>query len=545
MQTTTSQQTNTVIPQPQAMTAPAVNVVNNSVNNTVNKNVIASTTKAPKPPKQPAARSSALVAFLNNLYKDQEQEIKFKGFEGYVPSEKKPNKKTQDIILDVTKFKGLNEVREALMETPSQPMTKIIERTFDLTMRSVLDIADQYDLTDKSFNILVQSLIPQLNLPVTSANTDPLDCITKYLTNNEYFQVKAYNKVFPHPVIDTTKDAKLLNLKYLQQPCTYQNRVLQMMIGEGKSEQVILAELLESIVSSIKFSDKVKKEDYPLYQKQLRNPKIFEIVMGDNKEFEKVAAKLHILDLQGTEKPELLTPEMRKYVLTVIRELNSIKNLFRLTVAGFQANPTSNPMECLKKYSEFLNKISEFVNDKLKYVSSTKAEIDSVTKAKILANKENKQEIDIEFYKKKYELFIRYFVETCKFIEDILGLHDPTSPKTAFNAFIGELRKVGTFKLSNGLRKDLLAITTPGAVITQELIDNIVNQHYVEELGNTKSLDPFNDEVYSKIGKLIDVKIDKQFRIAVGVAIMYYVQHQIEVIKAGCNYKKIKVIVKA
>lgn len=556
MQTTTSQLNAFPAAQPaQNMPMP----MNASINVPVvppqeNKSIVASATPAPsttaKVPKAPGIKSATLVNFLNSVYKGYEkQEIKFKSFEQYKPkTDNKAKRTTEPLILDVTKFNGLNELRKALSENPSVPMTKIIERTFDLTIRSVLDITDQYNITDKNFNILRQHLIPQLNLPPVAQSGNPIDVITKYLRSNDYFMVKAYNKTFPHAIRDASKEATLLNVIYLQQSCKYQNRVLQMMINEKKQEKVILMELLQLIANDTPIDGNVSKEDYALIKQQLRNPKLVDIVLGvqDVKDVDKIVAKLNQLTLQGTEAAVLVTPKMKKYMLDVIRELNSIKGLYKLTEQAFRTNPTSNPAECLAKYGEFINKWATFTEERIGHVNKSIAELQSVTASRHAADKNNTEAIDNEHNKKMYEIFIRYFIDTCRFITDLLGLTVADDAKATLNAFITELRKGGAVTLSPSIRKELAVLVAPGAVITQELINEIVNKYYMVEVSaNAKSLDPMNSEVYGKIGKLLGVPLENnQFRIAIGVAIMHYIQQQLQVLLAGCSHKKVNVIIK-
>ena len=57
-------------------------------------------------------------------------------------------------------------------------------------------------------------------------------------------------------------------------------------------------------------------------------------------------------------------------------------------------------------------------------------------------------------------------------------------------------------------------------------------------INSPKTYDPNDLTVYSKIGKFCQLDIRKEYRVAIGIAIVAYIQQQIQLIQAANRKKK-------
>lgn len=499
-------------------------------------------------------KEAALVNFLNSIYKTMDgpkttfeaHDLELHKREEKAKKSGKPAAALEEVI-DLSNYIGLGELRDRLNANPELPMTQIIENTFDLRLRSALDIADKYNLTNPKFNVLVNELVPQLGIPEADVNINTyINGITDYLNDTDHFRLKMYNKYFPHSLRNPGDVNNRLNVIYLQRGGKHQDKVLEL-IGAGKSERDILLELQKSYPSGYKFDKEPTPERKKICQIQLGNPKLVDHILGMTSASDtKFINDLHQITLQGTESAELVTPEMKKNIRELIKDLWNVRSMYKVITDAMNDNKDVPYAECLKNYNAAVKHLVGYAQEKTSWVAQEFNKIQSYIETQTAAGVAEDL-INNDSCKMAYELFIRYFVDACRVVSEALDFYTE-KPESGINAFLAEVRKFASYRLPRNLKQLLITITAQGSTVTEEIIVKIVDEHYLdwEFINTVRSLDPYSEDIYAKVGKLLGVSIDKSFRIAVGVAILSWVQQNIEVIRAANGKKKsVEIYIKA
>lgn len=535
------------------------------------------TTKQPKTPKIKAVRmpkkaseekqfsSTIITNFLNNYYRNsamkntEQQSLNFKVY----PVEK-ASKISNQYVVDLYNYQGLLDFIAIYKEAQKQDknIEFVIERTFDMRLRACLDSARVFKTNDKTkINVFQEFVIPQLGFDTNNFMNivDYINGVSSYFTNEAKLKTKIYNLIFPHDSHNQDKDPVGVNVIYLQHVSKYHDEVLDMVINKEWDDSAILEECQKRYAKESTLSNEIKF--------QLMNPKIAATVLNppmitDKRGKEVVDSKwIETLNAvqpgkrkgQVQDSDRKLTSDEKKAVRNLVRELMIVKSFIKIVQGGKNARKVDvdddgnkvvvplNPdlKQCLAEYNEVYGKTVAFyqywqrtIEAELKRIQQdkdkVKLESDEVEEDKLETLVQNNEQ------KLQYQLFLRYFIETVRFIRT--ELHN----QQAFKSFINDVKKDIIFKFNKNLRSKLETLVNQEEKVSDEQIEELANGNFKEWMfiNSPKTYDPNDLTVYSKIGKFCQLDIRKEYRVAIGIAIVAYIQNQIQLIQAANRKKK-------
>ena len=523
--------------------------------------------------------STIITNFLNNYYRNlamknpSAQSLNFKVF----PADK-ADKVINQPVIDLYNYQGLLDfiaiykAAQSLPEDqlpPSKVNEFVIERTFDMKLRACLDSARVFKTNDKSkLNVFQEFIIPQLGFDRSNFMniTDYINGISSYFASENKLKTKIYNLVFPHDSHNQDKLPVGVNVIYLQHVSKFHDDVLDMVINQELGDVDVLKECQKKFANESGLPAEVAQ--------QLINEKIAELVIdppliNDKKGKGTVDVKALIESLEAVEvKPikkgkkvvgvettplgRKLNGEEAKAVRSLVRELLIVKSFIKIINGGKRARKVEKDAEgkdiavplnadlkqCLAKYHEVYNNTINFYNYWKKTIETELARIEA-DKDKVKYDEDaegvNVDELVLQNQQRlQYQLFLRYFVETVRFIKSELGYTQ------AFKSFINDVKKDVIFKFNKTLRTKLEALVAQEEPPSDEQISTLAGEHFKDWMfiNSPKTYNPNDLGVYSKIGKFCQLDIKKEYRVAVGIAIVAYIQQQIALIQATNRRKK-------
>ena len=531
--------------------------------------------------------ATIITNFLNNYYRnmasESSQSLMFKNY----PADglQRTNNK---VVIDLYDYQGLIDFIETYKAMSDKEYKEIIERVFDMKLRACLDVADTYRLNDKSkLNVFQDFIIPQLEFSERKDTSiqSYINAINSFFENEAKIKTKIYNSVFPHDTHDPAKLPKGVNVIYLQHISKFHDKVLDMVINKGYDRERVLKEVQKLFCKHYSFADeKLTPEQRERYMTQMINPELIQMVLNpprtndkhgreivDNKWIE----RLHVCTLNRKngkmdETDELVKANDKRYIREIVRELMIVKSFYQIIKGGENARnivrvvrdgkevEEAVPMdvdfgECLDRYKKIYDSIMKFYHNwqnrikkeladiernKMKtggrnaYYSVVDDEDENTTNDDVAANEEAER--------KTYALFLRYFVDSVLMVQKAFGYNN------ALKSFIGDIKREVNFKFNKDLRTKLTEMIKNNDV-SDEAIDELAEKHYREWmfLNSPKTYDPNELGIYSKIGKFCGLPIKKDYRIAVGIAIVAYIQDQLKIVRAAnAKKKEIQVYIK-
>lgn len=493
----------------------------------------------------------------NKSNKTPEQFLTHITFKNYT---QKTGQKQAKNVIDLSEYDGLkrfvkiyneciNENKQSKKDDEFDdgvPMERIINLTFDQRLHTFLNVVSEYgfngklnsDSTDDKTaktdaKVFANYIIPQLGfIPRSEVSVRTcVDAINTFFENEEKIKTKIYNSEFPHSLHDKSGDAKGVNVVYLQHISKrYHDDILKMIIqGDMSNEDVILA-IQRRFKNDFDFKD-VKSDskmdklnriaERQAIKAQLLHPEVRRHVLesdNDDKWIDSLRAFMFDEDDEDETKvvedasKRLLTPTEKSAVKKLVSELRIVMSFIKIIRAGKEANPSTNLRQCLKSYTNILNETRLFYE----------------------AHKDVKSET--------FEDFLKYFVETVKFLMSKFG-YKKTGTKTPLKSFIADLKGTLQFRFNKKLRTAIEGLIDKEKV-TDSDVKAIVDE-FKDEFGyitSPKTYDINELNVYSKIGKYVKLELPKDFRVAVGVAIVSYIQEKVNLIRAF-NAKKRDVVI--
>ena len=515
---------------------------------------------------------TVITNFLNNYYRNvalknpAEQLLTFKVF----PTEEKAAAKaSQQITIDLYQYQGLLDFIQLYKLAKADKDTnwtldQIIDRVFDMKLRACLDVPRVFKTNDKTkINAFQEFVVPQLGFNTDNSMNiqDYINGVSSYFAKDDKLKTKIYNLVFPHDSHSADKLPVGVNVIYLQHVSKYHDEVLNLVINKGLEDQAVLESVQKLYANDFDGSDNVKL--------QLLNPKIAAFVcdppmVEDNKHKQvidvKALDKLVAVRMGGTKrKPELveddraLTSEEKKAVRALYRELMIVKSFVKIIQGGKNARKVEKQgdklvavpdgrtlKECLDKYNEVYGNTQKFYQDWQARIAKTLETIEAETAHSVeLTTKETDPAVIAQLVedakaKQQYELFLRYFVDAIRFIKNELHYTQP------FKTFINDVKKDVLFKFNKNLRSSIDELVEQEKPVSDEQVQTIAEAHYKDWkfINSPKTYDPNDLSIYSKIGKFSGLDVKKEFRVAIGIAIVAFIQEQIALIKAGNKKKK-------
>ena len=523
--------------------------------------------------------STVVVNFLNNYYRNVAmkkrddknfQSISFKTFNEKkeldrieenkkLEPEKQKESKQLPFTIDLADYEGLGAFVETCKKWHDKNFKDVIEATFDMRLRGCLDVAKIYKTNDPKLQNAFEVVIAQLGFDKSNMMRidDYIKGVSSFFENTDKLKTKIFNSTFPHDSHDAELDPSGVNVIYLQHVSVFHDEVLDLLINKHLSESDILGEVqklfAKSFVEQNRVSEPEAQAKLQRLVQQLMNTKLIDIVLNppavETKKREIIDPKwledLRVVEKKGrklVETEELLTTEEKKAVKSLLRELFIVKSFIKIVQGGqnarelvldedgkliltgeverkgkkvqvHQTKPVNADLsECLQHYKETYELVTKFYNDWKKQIERAKS-FDE---------------------RGKYELFLRYFISAVKFARDELGYQQP------LKNFINDIKKDVLFKFNKSLRVELEKLISTKDAVKPEEVEALAEKHFANwsYINSPKTYDPNDMNIYGKIGKYCTVPIKKEYRIAVGIAIVAYIQDQIKLIATRYNKKR-------
>ena len=527
-----------------------------------------------------------ITNFLNNYYHNLaaknhgEQSLNFKVFPQPGDEENKKKINKQAAILNLYDYQGLYDFistyKAAREQNPDCSIESIIDLTFDMKLRACLDNARVFKTNDKTkLNTFQEFIIPQLGFNSNNVMNiiDYINGVSSYFNNDAKLKTKIYNHVFPHDSHNADKPPTGVNVIYLQHTSKYHDDVLNLVVDNEEhyeDEQSLYRFVLGEIQKH--FTDDYKSDDKGV-KLQLMNSAIIDNVMnlpmiasekkgnkGGSIVDPKWINKLKRVELSGTKGKaklvnldEELTKDEVIAVKLLVRELLIVKSFIKIILGSKNAREVVKNeagedetvkvnvdlKEHLEAYNEVYNKTKQFFNKWNKQIKNELARINK-EKERVRKTAQETDENAIEQLVKdteeeqQYALFLEYFIATVRFIKSQFNYTQP------FKTFINDVRKDITFKFNKGLREKLEVLVNQNEEPTDEQIKELANKYFKDWkfINSPKTYDPNDLSIYSKIGKFCGLNIRKEYRVAIGIALVSFIQEQIALIKAFNKRKK-------
>lgn len=364
-------------------------------------------------------------------------------------------------------------------------------------------------------NTFEKGIIPALCLgkPKEQSIEGHVDAINDFFNNGEKLRTRVYNLCFPHSLHDTGKDAKGVNIIYLQRISKFHDDVLRQLV-EGVEDREILSFVQSKYIESFKFplDSKLNEEEREGVKLQLRNAEIVTNILtppAESKWIDQLKAiKLGPKGKGQVQTTNPLSKAEKEAVRQLVRELRIVLAFNTLVRKAVEANPEGPSLrECYENYSMILTEIAEF---------------HAAHKPKV----------------RNHFTFIKFLVESAIFIKSKFGYKenvDPKKPPTNhLKLFITELHSKIPFKFNKDIRKSLVAFVNGTEQFDDEKLAEVAEDYKDEwtDLNGPKSYDVSKLDIYAKIGKIVPATLGKQYRVAVGLHIFQFILEQIRIQRA-------------
>lgn len=490
--------------------------------------------------------STIITNFFNNYFKGETvlvsedpnaapvtQHLTFKNFPVDDKNKQKSKDKSQKPppkhnVIDLNKYDGLKTFVETfnnlVREKPSIDMFNVVDLTFDVKLRACLDIVEKFKPNGPE-RVLQTHLIPQLGFSSENVTTIQsfINAINEFFENIDKIKTKIYNTEFPHSVHDDKEPEKGVNVIYLQHISKFHDEILNWVINDGIDDSDIMLEIQRKFSMEPEYKGLTDLKERQHLQTQLLNPDISSKVLNpplidDPKhDGKKLVDPKWCDNLRPVEKNksgllvpssiDKLTPIELHNVKALVRELNIVASFLKILRGGHKAKPEIDLKQCLSRYNHVFAKSRQF------YESHKKLKDDS------------------------YESFLKYFVEAVRFIKSEFNY------KTPLKTFINDLKPKVQLKFNKKLRAAIEELVKADK-ITDDDINRVAAAHKEEwmYISSPKTYDVNELSIYAKIGKFAEVNVTKEFRIAIGIAIVMFIQEQIALIRAAEGKRKEVVI---
>ena len=452
-------------------------------------------------PKEPKKFTSNIVTnFYNDHYKRLENrngpQIKFKNC---------PKNEDGKLIIDLTKYEALTQLNADFDEK------KDINNVYDLNLHACLNLCDKLDIDTNSrskkdkdiyTNFLEEHIVPQLwTEKINEYNVnDYYNAVLSLFECTDRLKIKLFNNIFPHGIHNPEKEKKGVNIVYLQHISKYHDFVLEKLIIDGKTEPEIIMLVQREFA-----------REFANGNDQLLHPKIAKTIIDDESKSNKKSfdykwisqlQKIASITKKGVSyESNLMDSDNIKEITELVRELLVVKSFLTNIKRGTDDEPNVKLSDAYSKYKRTLESVNEFYNDH-KQISND------------------------------FPDFMVFFMESAKFLRDELEYKQP------MKYIMDELKQKTDFKMNKNLIKKLTEIFTKD--FSDEEIKSIVNVDC--KLLPTKVYDFADTEIYFKLGKYCLATLNKKLRLGVGIAIVKYINDELDKLILK-NIKKKNIII--
>lgn len=467
------------------------------------------------------------------------------------------------ITIDINDYEGLNSFKKTIQESPKLPIGDHVDMINDPIISYYLRLLNTYPGSKREE--VIKKVVANFGIqePAEFSMIDAISSASQFISNKDKLRVKIFNAVFPH---DTHKSGENdlpqgVNIIYLQHMAKYHEKILEMYIMEKATEK----EILESIVDLF-IKDNVVSPEEAI---QLRNPNIIASVitppMVPNgkgnmtldtkwinnlrkcKSFNPKTKNMSFTeDLIEETTAALIKSLVKEYGLAraLIKQLDGTANAREVVEkvvdvggAKFEKKLVARPVkvdleECYTRFMSICEEFDEFNSSWTKDIGHCINEINNRREEfmKIQQDNEDLEDIDPEDVADDEEkrqltiVFMTYFVNAARLIAEHLKSADPIKTLTK------DTNIKFTQKLRDGIKKLVKA-----EIVDDEDIRTMADEFYSSwsPQNVSPSCDASKLEVYANIGKTCGIKLDVEYRIAVGIAIIQYMINEIRVITAS------------
>lgn len=426
-------------------------------------------------------------------------------------------------------------------------MAEVIDSVFDMRLRGALHIADTYkglSGTREMQEVMTSQVLPVLGFERDAA-TDLqgyIKALHEFISNDERIKTKIYNTVFPHTVHRSGDLPKGVNVIYLRNMCKFDEIVLQYVI-ENDLVPVDLCKLVQKeFVNRLKEMKGIPAAVLKDSVLQCVNPKIIENIInpptvvnskGNTVEDARWVEKLGALEIKNG-KPvstdKAVSAEVIPIIRDLVKELTTSLNVAR-TVKDAMQNPVKLVIEgegkdrtetseaderefatCLEEYKKIWEDFVDFRKE--------------ILKVKVPAKEEA-----------KFKLVMNQFVRIAR------KLAEHKCYTNAMVQLVNDVKRNDLgFNFGKDLRAHLTALVEGEGEFTDADAEKFVSQF--KYFTSSKAHDPFELDVYSRIGRLCGMMLKKEYKILIGVAIMSFVQEQIKRIALADTKKDLNIYIK-
>lgn len=414
---------------------------------------------------------------------------------------------------------------------------------YDIHLRSCLNIASSgFRLHPKSKSkkeqgdeeemdppdIFCDYLVPQLGFTQRKSiePKDYIEALRAYF-KSDALRIKGYNKVFPHSIRNADKKHKGINYVFLQRLSSNYDEILKAIIAEGKSDAQIIAMCQDTLS---------KKPSNKQYKKQIMSRKISEAVLTgpptitrtkkNGEEVEETDAKWisKLKDENDKTGTKTIAEDAQKVISGVVKELMSVKAFIAVVRSSIEA--AENPSDIDKAYHEFTEMCESL-------------------------NRFNARHENIE---NTFEAFVKYVLDAHFLLKDTFDIKAP------LKLIASSIKTKVDFKFTRSLKENFDKLIAAydnresGSDKEKRQNEEFINTtiaiaaKYCED--NTKSISvvkgyDFLDnslEIYSNVGRYANVALPKTYRIAMGIAIVKWINEKIDLYVAENKKREVLII---
>jgi hypothetical protein len=462
---------------------------------------------------------NVLINFLNNYYSrckwptldgsSNKQTISFRN------TLKKKAPTTP--IIELSKYSYLmaffQQYKDQFKE--SENINTVINSVWDFRLRGALTLAEQFSLNkSEDVGLLLEQM--DLSPPHTYEIRDLIEYINEFLRNENQLKLKIFNSVFPHPKHKEDGGDKGVNLVYLQRYSSFVENVLEQIKSGAdfddileKCQQDLRTKREEHYKAEIE-NNSVTKEAAQRIFYQITNPNIINLVDAcDNKKNIIKYIKTKIPVFKRTKKNgkfvyepvanQQLTSVECNEIIQYVRESKSVLSFINMMKRIYDIILSRG--ETFEHYLDEFNRKISLIHEFVQEHSNIPEEVTFTT-------------------------FITMVAEVCKLLKET-GIYN--NPVTQFAA---DIRNIVPLKFPNKLRVNLVKYINNEHTNSSFVESVLEYENDWQQIVYPKAYSIDSMEIYSKIGKFGNIGLEKRYRLAVGLALISWIQEEIRQIRA-------------
>ena len=354
-------------------------------------------------------------------------------------------------------------------------------------------------------------LVPQLGF-TSRKEIEAKDYIesTRAYFESDALRIKGFNKVFPHSIRNEEREKKGINYYFLQRLVPRYDEILKDVVVEKKNDLDILMKRQQDIAKKAKS------------KKQLADMNICTNVMNPPEDKKWISKLLDITDKK--KEKSVISKEVQVEVQKMVHELLAVKSFLSVVRRSIEAAEDEDAVEkAYKSFTEMCEELDRF-NARHKTIENT------------------------------FEAFAKYIVDATFILKDTFGIQAPL--KLITSSIKNKVEFKFTRKLKEYFDELINAYTAMEKSSEKTKVDE---KEHIEEL--TKKIAEFCQsnanaisivkgynfldkslEIYSNVGRYVNVALPKNYRIAIGIAMIKWINEKIELIAAE-NKKRESLII--